>query len=496
MKSLIFLLIFFKMTFLLPSPEKINETTFQSIFSLTETTFTNFISENKYVFVQFYTPWSDFCRKFDPIFSKVAESFNSTSKKILFAKVDLSNESELAHNFSIKAYPTIILFNHGQPIYRELIFNVKELIKWLNRKIITAINELTHQSEISDVISRKFAVLLSFTNHDKNLFYQYNALAANYEKYDFFYTYKEIPESYFEGTERKRVLVVYKNFDDGKKILEISQNPTFQRMKEFFEEVHNPAILMLTENLLYEMTLNRLSLVLLISEKQNSPIYKIFHKVAIEKKHDIVFVQANPFIGLGLEISQRIGMQDGQTEGVFIIKFVQNGFIKYKLDRQKTQESLIQFIDDFKKDKLWPFFRSEKIPEDDDVNSLKTIVGDTYVQKVLKNDKYVFIYFYGPFSRCGNCYHTELMFEKVADLLKNEDDLFICKMNILANEHSSIEVVGLPTLRFFEKEKKSEFIDYEGALELEDVIKFLESRLDRDLGYVFEEKIRATDIDL
>ena len=58
-------------------------------------------------FVEFYAPWCGHCKKLEPEWNEVASKLKGQVK---VAKVDATQESELAEKFKIKGYPTIKIF--------------------------------------------------------------------------------------------------------------------------------------------------------------------------------------------------------------------------------------------------------------------------------------------------------------------------------------------------------------------------------------------------
>jgi protein disulfide-isomerase-like protein len=64
-------------------------------------------------FVDFFSPWCGHCRQLEPIWAEAASRFPADGR-IRFAKVDATVEEGLAFRFSIRAYPTLLLFADGR----------------------------------------------------------------------------------------------------------------------------------------------------------------------------------------------------------------------------------------------------------------------------------------------------------------------------------------------------------------------------------------------
>ncbi len=63
--------------------------------------------KNKHVFVDFYAPWCNYCKEFEPIFEQLGEKFKD-SDTVVIAKVD-ATLNQFKHS-KIKKYPTLYLY--------------------------------------------------------------------------------------------------------------------------------------------------------------------------------------------------------------------------------------------------------------------------------------------------------------------------------------------------------------------------------------------------
>ena len=89
--------------------------------------------KDKLVLVDFYATWCGPCRMMHPIIEEVAKEEN-----IKVIKVDVDKHDELARNYGIMSIPTIILFQNGNLVEKNIGFIPKEQLltmiknyKWL-----------------------------------------------------------------------------------------------------------------------------------------------------------------------------------------------------------------------------------------------------------------------------------------------------------------------------------------------------------------------------
>merc|ERR1712223_902834 len=85
--------------------------------------------------------------------------------------------------------------------------------------------------------------------------------------------------------------------------------------------------------------------------------------------------------------------------------------------------------------------------------------------------KHVFVEFYAPW--CGHCKKLTPIWDDLAKKLEDHKDVVIAKMDSTANEVADVAISGFPTLKLFKK-GTNEISEYNGARELDDLVKFIE----------------------
>lgn len=80
---------------------------------LKDSNFTDFIGSNKYVMVEFYAPWCGHCQALAPEYAAAATELKEGEEKVVLAKVDANEESELAQKYDVQGFPTVFFFVDG-----------------------------------------------------------------------------------------------------------------------------------------------------------------------------------------------------------------------------------------------------------------------------------------------------------------------------------------------------------------------------------------------
>ncbi|WEV47080.1 thioredoxin [Bifidobacterium sp. ESL0690] len=83
--------------------------------TLTAKNFEETITNNDLVFVDFWATWCGPCKAFGPVYEKASEA----NPDIVFGKVDIDQNQELATAAEIQAVPTLMIAKKGQIIFKQ-----------------------------------------------------------------------------------------------------------------------------------------------------------------------------------------------------------------------------------------------------------------------------------------------------------------------------------------------------------------------------------------
>lgn len=83
---------------------------------LTADTYNQTLKDNKYVFIEYYSPNCGHCVRFAPEYEKLATKVKEESLGFVVAAVDLVSESKVGEWVQVQGYPTLRLIVNGKAI--------------------------------------------------------------------------------------------------------------------------------------------------------------------------------------------------------------------------------------------------------------------------------------------------------------------------------------------------------------------------------------------
>lgn len=84
-----------------------------AVINLTKDAFDKVIADNQMIIFDFWAEWCGPCKQFGPIFEAVAEKHPD----IVFAKVNVEEEQELAGMFQVRSIPTVAMMREQVVVF-------------------------------------------------------------------------------------------------------------------------------------------------------------------------------------------------------------------------------------------------------------------------------------------------------------------------------------------------------------------------------------------
>ncbi|GMP22667.1 hypothetical protein CsSME_00000588 [Camellia sinensis var. sinensis] len=418
---------------------------------LKDSNFSDFIAKNRYVMVEFYAPWCGHCQALAPEYAAAATELKS---EVVLAKVDATEESELAQKYEIQGFPTVYFFIDG--VHKDYSGQRTKdaIVSWVKKKTGPGIYNLSTVEEAEHILTAEPKVVLGFLDSLVGPQSEELSAASRLEEDVSFYqtSSPEVAKLFHIDPQAKRpALVLLKK--ETEKISHFDGQFIKSAITQFVYENKLPLVTTLTREsapLIFENPIKN-QLLLFATSNDSETFQPMFREAAKAFKGKLIFVYVEmDNEDFGRPVSEYFGVSGDAPR---VIAYTGNDDArKFVLDSDLTLSSIKSFGEDFLEDKLKPFYKSDPVPETND-GDVKIVVGNNFDEIVLDESKDVLLELYAPW--CGHCQALEPIYNKLAKHLKGINSLVIAKMDGTTNEHPRAKSDGFPTILFFPAGNKS-----------------------------------------
>ncbi|XP_030962083.1 protein disulfide isomerase-like 1-4 [Quercus robur] len=419
---------------------------------LREGNFSDFIEKNQFVMVEFYAPWCGHCQALAPEYAAAATELKG--ENVVLAKVDASEENDLAQQYDVQGFPTVYFFIDGvhKPYTGQ---RTKEsIVTWIKKKTGPGLNNITTLEDAERILTSESKIVLGYLNSlvgpDSE---ELSAASKLDDDVSFYQTVNpDVAKLFHFDPEVKRpALVLLKK--EVEKLSYFDGQFAKSAIAEFVFANKLPLVNLFTResaSVIFESPIKK-QLLLFAASKDTEKVLPIFQEAAKLFKGKLVFVHVEmDNEDVGKPVSEYFGVSGDDPK---VIAYTGNEDAKkFVFDGEVALDKLKAFGEDFLEDKLKPFFKSDPIPETND-GDVKIVVGNNFDELVLDESKDVLLEIYAPW--CGHCQSLEPTYNKLAKHLRSIDSLVIAKMDGTTNEHPRAKADGFPTLLFFPAGNKS-----------------------------------------
>ncbi|KAL2526411.1 Protein disulfide isomerase-like 1-3 [Abeliophyllum distichum] len=419
---------------------------------LKESNFSQFIEKNKFVMVEFYAPWCGHCQALAPEYAAAAAELKEVD--VSLAKVDATEEAELAQKFDVQGFPTVYFFVDGvhKPYPGQRTKDA--IINWVKKKIGPALYNITTTEEAERILAAEEKIVLGYLESLVGSENEELAGASNLEDDVSFYqtASPDVAKLFHIDPEAKRpALVIVKK--EAEKFNYFDGQFTKSAIADFVFENKLPLVTNLTREsaaLIFENPIKK-QLILFATSNDSEKVLPTFQEAAKAFKGKLICVYVElDNEDVGKPVSEYFGVTGDAPS---VLAYTGNDDAKkFILDGELTISSIKSFGEKFLEDNLKPFYKSDPIPENND-GDVKIVVGNNFDEIVLDESKDVLLEIYAPW--CGHCEALEPIYNKLGKHLRGIDSLVIAKMDGTTNEHPRAKSDGFPTLLFFPAGNKS-----------------------------------------
>ncbi|KAI3746780.1 hypothetical protein L6452_09220 [Arctium lappa] len=462
------------------------------VLTLDHSNFSEIVSKQKFIVVEFYAPWCGHCKNLAPEYEKAASVLSSNEPAIVLAKVDANAEEnkELAEKFEIQGFPTIkILRNGGENIQeykgpRE----ANGIVTYLKKQVGPASNEIKTAEDADGLIDdKKIFIVGIFPKFAGEEFQNFLTVAEKLRSdYDFGHTTNAELIRRGESSVPKPTVRLLKPFDElfvDFKIFKVDA------LAKLIEEASTPLVTLFDKNPDNQPFLNKY----FQSPDEKAMLFLDFSHDQIDNFKSKYNEIAGLYKGKGLKFLlgdtpasegafQYFGLKEDQAP----VLVVQNDKgLKY-INPNVEIDQIAPWLKDYVDGKLKPSIKSEAIPETND-EPVKVVVAKSLRDMVLDSKKNVLLEIYAPW--CGHCKKLAPILDEVAVSFEKDADVVIAKLDGTKNDVPSdiIEVQGYPTLYF--KSASGKYVKYEGDRSKEDIIEFIQINRDTTSGSILKDEL-------
>ncbi|XP_070581396.1 protein disulfide-isomerase-like [Ptychodera flava] len=446
----------------------------EGVLVLTTENFDEAIKENQYILVEFYAPWCGHCKALAPEYAKAAEKLKEDESEIKLAKVDATQESDLAQKYGVRGYPTLKFFKNGKDSEYAGGRQADGIVSWLYKKTGPPAKTLeTEEDAEKQIDSSEVYVVGFFKNIESDEAKAYIEAAADMDDISFGIT---STDGVFKKYDIKgdNSIVLFKKFDEGRNDYDAEYKA--DTITEFVKSNSLPLVIEFSDTnapKIFGGDIKKHNLLFVDKSGDNfKTINGEFNEAAKPFKGQVLFVLIDTSVEDNSRILDFFGIKKEQTPAVRLI-YLDGDMTKYKPDEEEvTAEKQIKFVQGVLDGKVKPHLMSQDVPDDWDKEDVKVLVGKNFDEVALDKSKNVLVEFYAPW--CGHCKQLAPIYDELAAKYKGSEDIVIAKMDSTANEVESVKVHSFPTIKYFPKDS-DEVIDYNGERTLDGFIKFLES---------------------
>jgi len=446
----------------------------EGVLVLTKDNFDGAITENEFVLVEFYAPWCGHCKSLAPEYAKAAGQLKEEGSAIKLAKVDATQETDLAEKFEVRGYPTLKFFRSGKPTEYGGGRQAADIVNWLKKK--TGPPAATLTVELAKSMAEKDEVVIYglFSDLESASAKAFIEVAAATDDLPFGISdAADVKAEY--GVDADSV-VLLKKFDEGKNVLPAADVDA-DAIKAFITANQMPTVIEFTHETAQKIfggDVKNHNLLFISKKADNFDATLADYKVAAaEFKGKVLFI----YIDIDDDDNQRIleffGLKLDECPTFRYISLGED-MTKYRPENAQdlSTDAVKSFVQDVIDGKIKPHLMSEEIPEDWDAEGVKVLVGKNFADVALDESKNVLVEFYAPW--CGHCKQLAPIWDELGEKYKDHADIVIAKMDSTANELETVKIQSFPTIKFFPKGGQA-MVDYNGERTLDGFSKFLES---------------------
>jgi len=443
----------------------------EGVLVLTDSNFDEAIAQNDILLVEFYAPWCGHCKTLAPEYAKAATDL--ADSPAMLAKVDATEQKEVASKHGIKGFPTLKFFKNGKASDYNGGRTAPEIVSWLNKKsgpaakTITTADELAALQEAQDVFV--VGVFDDVTSDDAKAFL---TVAGG----DDSLTYAITSDAAVKGSlgVTAPTVVVLKSFDDKRNDMALTGAFDTAAVETFIAGASVPLIQTFSQEAAKKIfsspVKNHMLFFTDASADHHAPTVATFTELAKTYKGKALFINVPHS---ETRVLDYFGITVDQLPQLVLAEMAEDNMKKFPFVEELSSDNIKTFLESFFAGTLKAHLKSEAVDPADTAGDVTVLKGTSFNELVMDNTKDVLVKFYAPW--CGHCKKLAPVWDEIGARMKDNKDTVIAKMDSTANEIDvpGVTVKGFPTIYFFKGDDKAHPKVYESGREADDFIAYL-----------------------
>jgi len=189
-------------------------------------------------------------------------------------------------------------------------------------------------------------------------------------------------------------------------------------------------------------------LVICNNDSKSNEIQQIVYEIGKEFRSEIFTIFDRNTTELSSRVLEYYSIKNLPAIVGLLMDKTTGEFYRYKYEYNTiTYSQILTWVNELLNNKLEKYYQSEEMPENPIIDNVHIVVGNTFHEIILNDNKDVLLYIHAPW--CKYCISFDARYSRLASKLKENKNLILAKMDGSMNEYEGIKLEALPTLLFF-----------------------------------------------
>jgi len=430
-----------------------------SVYVLETSNFSEWLVEQEFALVEFYAPWCGHCKNLAPHFAKTAQDLEASGSPAKLAKVDATENSELADQFQIRGYPTLFWFTKGNNYQPQEYNGPREapgIAQWIEKQTMTKLSVVGSADELQAL--RSSGIVLAVYGESEG-YQDLLTIARGVEDISIVH----VEDSNLFGNYKNGDIVLYPTHAEEQSI----QYTDSEELADFIIDNAFPPVVPFSQSnfqRLMEKDFLIIAVDAISEETTKNALVNTLTEAASGRLGSFGWMY-----GDSAELARGVtgaGASGNVFPTIVAINPAKQIQIAFDEELEFTPQNIGKWVDGLLDGTTQPFKKSEPIPENN--GPVTTLVAKNFdtIQ-----GKAALVKYYAPW--CGHCKTLAPVYEELAQKFSGQD-VIIAEIDATAN-YVEAAIQGFPTLIWYDGKGGEEV--YEGGRTLADLSSFVSSKL-------------------